>query len=653
MTAYVSHHELLPAAPKYMYYAKQDPVKRKFPNPRADVSFSVYAWQPDQGRDRDLPRRKRVIFNRGSGRDLHSFSVPARPGSQQQTPRAGPASWSPGRAPPRLVPVCSVVAHGPGSDRTAAPSPTAPLLRPSAGGRGASRSARVPTCPASRRRRPPAPPSSGPGASPRSPWSPGEGTAGAPASGGSGTEASVRPQRAARTNPRPRGLPFPGLGAAGRGCAPPGGRPDALSAAPVPEAARNGEAHGRAHTDGPRAGRPLPSPARRTAGAAAGPGSHRRGAGCGPRGPRSSGAASPPARGSLEQRRSEDGVSFGPAPRPGPLLPPPPPRPPRAPRGFAPRTSRRARGWRTTGARLPGASSAGCGQVGGLRAGAPGGGSGRGRGHPRPRSHPRVRLPAPRETRPQSSRNAGASSPQPRPASEPAELRAARGSARVTRGAALRPGRGPGRAGCGDGAGAGSCALPASFPVTAPTRGAPSPHCSQGRRDSALPLLARDGAEPGSRARGCSRSAAETLRTGFGFAPQNTAPRRKPVSRSSDRGCPPRRARAGGVLPHWPAGRPAPSGGSRDRGSRALHGALLGGVCSRGHPGGLSDPAAARRRERAEPPHDPDTSRPPALGTRTSIPAPPDPGALDGKDRTRCTQHLPDFRRAAPYLLLN
>lgn len=36
MTGYVSHHELLPAAPKYMYYAKQDPVKRKFPNPRAD-----------------------------------------------------------------------------------------------------------------------------------------------------------------------------------------------------------------------------------------------------------------------------------------------------------------------------------------------------------------------------------------------------------------------------------------------------------------------------------------------------------------------------------------------------------------------------------------------------------------------------------------
>lgn len=36
MTGYVSHHELLPAAPKYMYYAKQHPVKRKFPNPRAD-----------------------------------------------------------------------------------------------------------------------------------------------------------------------------------------------------------------------------------------------------------------------------------------------------------------------------------------------------------------------------------------------------------------------------------------------------------------------------------------------------------------------------------------------------------------------------------------------------------------------------------------
>lgn len=51
-----------------------------------------------------------------------------------------------------------------------------------------------------------------------------------------------------------------------------------------------------------------------------------------------SGAAFPLARGSLKWQHLEDGVSFGPAPGSGPLLPPspPPPRPPRAPRGFAP-----------------------------------------------------------------------------------------------------------------------------------------------------------------------------------------------------------------------------------------------------------------------------------------------------------------------------
>ncbi|XP_047576591.1 translation initiation factor IF-2-like [Lutra lutra] len=378
-------------------------------------------------------------------------------------PRAGVRD---GR-PPRLVPVCNVVAHGPGSDRTEAPSPSAPLLGPSAGAWGASRSARVPTCPASRRRAPRPPPLH------RARREPALTVV-------AGRRDSGRPRPAAGPVPKPPS----GLSARRGRTRGPGGCRSPGSGLPAGAALlREGGGTLCPRRRYPRPpGPPLSAPERRSAR----PRPHRRpprrppppviraAHGRGSRGP-----GAPSARGGLRPARSPQLRRRLPARArlpgaaalggPGVLRPSSAPRAPPPAAAPAAHSSRvRAphqqpgRRWRTTGARVPGASSAGGGQVGGLRAGAPGGGRAT-----RARAHPRVRLPAPRETRPQSSRNAGASSPPPRPASEPAELRAVRGSARVTRGAALRPPRGPGRAGCGDRAGARGCALPAAFLVTA------------------------------------------------------------------------------------------------------------------------------------------------------------------------------------------
>lgn len=411
------------------------------------MSFSAYPWQPDQGRDGDIPRRKRVIFNRGSGRDLHSFSVPARPRSQQQTPRAGPASWSPGRAPSRLVPVCSVVAHGPGSDRPAAPSPTAPLLRPSAGGRappGPLGSPRAPRVAEGPPRPPPAP----------------QGPARARAHRGRRAKGQRAPRPAAGPVPKPPS----GLSARRGRTRGPGGCRSPGSGLPAGAALLRED--GRTLCPRRRSPRP-PGTAKRTAAptptapAPADPSRHPRGARPGQ--PRARGAigAGPAAARAVPEapapppRQRAAPWSSG-ARRTGVLRPSSAPRapPPAAAAAPAARSSRVRAPHQPPGPRVADDRRSAPGRVlrgrrSGGRAPGGGGGSGRGRGHPRPRSHPRVRLPAPRETRPQSSRNAGASSPPPRPASEPAELRAARGSARVTRGAALRPGRWPDRAGCG------------------------------------------------------------------------------------------------------------------------------------------------------------------------------------------------------------